>query len=189
MDSQRQAALNLVPQTIAELYRFVPLSHDGEVLRIAVAECAEYAYVDDLRQFLSVARVDVELWPAERIPVALVESYPASPSPPPAPAARFAAARELFDDVLTIGSMVVYHMVARLVQSRCPLATAEGYRCLCGRFVVVGFDPSGRSFTVHCSSDRHAFAHFACVRPPPWWQKRVTYDWMCGGPPIHVAPT
>lgn len=182
MEPQRQAALGLVPANLAELYRLVPLSYDGEVLRIA-AECA--VAENDVWQFLGVTRVDVELWPAERVAAALAESYPAPPSPPPAPAPRFAAAREVFDGVLAVGSAVVCHMVGRLVRGRCPLATAEGYRCPCGRHVVVGFHPSGRVFTVHCPSFRHAFVHFECGRPPAWWRERVHYDWVCGGPPLR----
>ena len=178
MESQRQAALSLINSGEAERWELLPLSYDGQVLRVAATDPA--VHLGDLCLFLGVARIDVEVWSGEQFAAGLAESYPAQPLPPLIPVPRLSAAHRVFEFALCVGSVAVCQMVGVMVRGRRPLAAVEGYRCPCGHRMEVGFHPDGRIFTVHCTGSCLTFAHFECKRPPAWWRERVHFEWMDG---------
>lgn len=74
VESQRQAALGLVNSGEAASWELLPLSYDGQVLRVAATDPA--VHLGDLCLFLGVTRIDVEVWSGEQFAAGLAESYP-----------------------------------------------------------------------------------------------------------------
>lgn len=68
-------AVALVPDTMANLYKVVPLTFRDKVLTVAIADPNNLAALDDLRNLLSINEVVAELAPANQIPDAIARCY------------------------------------------------------------------------------------------------------------------
>jgi type IV pilus assembly protein PilB len=68
-------ALALVPETMATVYKVLPLSVRDKVLTIAIGDPSNMSAVDDLRNLLSVSEVQAQLAPAKFIADALTKVY------------------------------------------------------------------------------------------------------------------
>src|SRR5262249_3783358 len=68
-------ALQLVPETMATVYKVLPLSVKDKVLTIAIGDPANMTAVDDLRNLLSINEVQAQLAPAKAIQDALTKVY------------------------------------------------------------------------------------------------------------------
>ncbi len=68
-------ALQLVPETMANVYKVVPLSFKDKVLTIAVGDPNNLAALDDLRNLLNITEVQAQLAMPQAINDALVKVY------------------------------------------------------------------------------------------------------------------
>jgi type IV pilus assembly protein PilB len=68
-------ALALVPETMAGVYKVLPLTLKDKVLTIAIGDPNNLAALDDLRNLLSVSEVIGQLAPPQMIADALVKAY------------------------------------------------------------------------------------------------------------------
>jgi type IV pilus assembly protein PilB len=68
-------ALQLVPETMAGVYKVLPLTYRDKVLTIAIGDPNNRTAVDDLRNLLSVNEVIAQLAPAAAIAEALSKAY------------------------------------------------------------------------------------------------------------------
>src|SRR5262245_5760374 len=68
-------ALQLVPETMANVYKVLPLTYRDKVLTIAIGDPNNLAALDDLRNLLSISEVVAQLAPPARIAEALVKAY------------------------------------------------------------------------------------------------------------------
>jgi type IV pilus assembly protein PilB len=68
-------ALQMVPETMATVYKIVPLSVRDRVLTIAMGDPSNLAAIDDLRNLLGIPEVTVQLAPPKIIADALTKIY------------------------------------------------------------------------------------------------------------------
>ncbi len=68
-------ALKRVPQTMAELYKLVPISIDGDTLTVAMSDPNNMQALDDIRNFLGIRHVIPILAPAEAVDGLMSRSY------------------------------------------------------------------------------------------------------------------
>jgi type IV pilus assembly protein PilB len=68
-------ALQLVPETMAGVYKVLPLSYKDKVLTIAIGDPNNLPALDDLRNLLSVSEVVAQLAPPQAIADALAKAY------------------------------------------------------------------------------------------------------------------
>ncbi len=68
-------ALQLVPETMASVYKVIPLSYKDNVLSVAIGDPANLAALDDLRNFLGIKEVQASIAPANAIADALTKIY------------------------------------------------------------------------------------------------------------------
>lgn len=69
-----QEAIQAVQQQMAELYKMVPMTLEGDTLTVAMSEPNLQA-MDDLRNFLGIANPQIVLAPASQIEQAIQEAY------------------------------------------------------------------------------------------------------------------
>ena len=68
-------ALELVPETMANVYKVLPLSYKDKVLTIAIGDPNNLAALDDLRNLLNITEVQAQLATAQAIAEALARAY------------------------------------------------------------------------------------------------------------------
>ncbi len=68
-------ALQLVPETMATVYKVLPLTLRDKVLTVAIGDPANIAALDDLRNLLSLSEVVAQLAPANQIQEAIAKNY------------------------------------------------------------------------------------------------------------------
>jgi type IV pilus assembly protein PilB len=72
-------AIAIVPQTMAEVYKVMPVAFQQGVLTVAVGDPASLAGLDDLRNFLAVKEVCALLAPPKLIEEAREKAYASKP--------------------------------------------------------------------------------------------------------------
>jgi type IV pilus assembly protein PilB len=77
IDDQKpqQEACNLVPESMAQVYKVVPLGLKDKVLTVALGDPNHLAGLDDMRNLLGVNEVIACLIPAEKLPDAITRFY------------------------------------------------------------------------------------------------------------------
>jgi type IV pilus assembly protein PilB len=68
-------ALQLVPETMASVYKIIPLSYKDNLLSVAVGDPANLGALDDLRNFLGIKEVQASIAPPNAIADALTKIY------------------------------------------------------------------------------------------------------------------
>jgi type IV pilus assembly protein PilB len=68
-------AIALVPETMASVYKVLPLSFRDKVLTIALSDPSNMAAVDDLRNLLGISEVKASLAPAKVVLEAIAKAY------------------------------------------------------------------------------------------------------------------
>src|SRR5438132_10686784 len=68
-------AITLVPETMATVYKILPISHRDGILTVALSDPSNMAALDDLRNFLGVKEVIAQLSTAKAIADATVKCY------------------------------------------------------------------------------------------------------------------
>jgi type IV pilus assembly protein PilB len=68
-------ALQLVPETMASVYKVIPLSYKDNILSVAVSDPANLAALDDLRNFLGIKEIVASIAPQAAIAEALTKIY------------------------------------------------------------------------------------------------------------------
>jgi type IV pilus assembly protein PilB len=71
------AAVKLVMKNIAEMYKLVPLSYEGDVLTVAMSDPNNMQAMDDLRNLLNIKQVSPVLAPPKQIEALLAKAYSA----------------------------------------------------------------------------------------------------------------
>ena len=74
----QQAALAMVQQQMAELYKMVPLSFENDILTIVMADPNNLQALDDIRNFLGIQQVQAVLAPPKKIEEAIAKAYSAT---------------------------------------------------------------------------------------------------------------
>jgi len=74
----QQAALSMVQQQMAELYKMLPLSFENDVLTVVMADPNNLQALDDIRNFLGIQQVQAVLAPLKKIEAALTKAYSAT---------------------------------------------------------------------------------------------------------------
>jgi hypothetical protein len=74
MEPARRAAIALVPEVMATVFRVLPLRYERGILTVAVAVVNEAAR-DDLKHLLGLERVDTVVWPEDRVRQEIAEQY------------------------------------------------------------------------------------------------------------------
>jgi type IV pilus assembly protein PilB len=68
-------AVALVPETMATVYKVLPLTYRDQVLTVAIGDPASIAALDDLRNFLGIKEVQATLAPAKALAEAITKNY------------------------------------------------------------------------------------------------------------------
>jgi type IV pilus assembly protein PilB len=68
-------AITLVPETMATVYKVLPLTFRDKVLTIALSDPSNMAAVDDLRNLLGISEVKASLAPAKAVLEAMTKAY------------------------------------------------------------------------------------------------------------------
>jgi type IV pilus assembly protein PilB len=68
-------ALQLVPETMASVYKVIPLSYKDNILSVAVSDPANLTALDDLRNFLGIKEIQASIAPPNAIADALTKIY------------------------------------------------------------------------------------------------------------------
>ena len=71
------AAIKVVAKNIAEMYRLVPLTYEGDVLTVAMSDPNNMQAMDDLRNLLNIKQVSAVLAPPKQIETLLTRAYSA----------------------------------------------------------------------------------------------------------------
>jgi type IV pilus assembly protein PilB len=74
----QQAALQMVQQQMAELYKMLPLSYENDILTVVMADPNNLQALDDIRNFLGIQQVQAVLAPPKKIEEMLVKTYSAT---------------------------------------------------------------------------------------------------------------
>jgi type IV pilus assembly protein PilB len=69
------AAIAKVPDTMANLYKVLPISFEDDVLTVAMADPSNIPALDDLKNFLGIRQVTAQLAPQKAIEEAITKAY------------------------------------------------------------------------------------------------------------------
>jgi len=72
------AAIAVVQQQMAELYKMLPISFENDVLTVAMSDPSNLQALDDIRNFLGIQQVQAALAPAAKIEAAIAKVYSAT---------------------------------------------------------------------------------------------------------------
>lgn len=74
----QQAAMGMVQQQMAELYKMLPLSYENDILTVVMADPNNLQALDDIRNFLGIQQVQAVLAPLKKIEEAIIKAYSAT---------------------------------------------------------------------------------------------------------------